>query len=633
MSSKKTLKRPSLGELTAADCRACGRNCALNMFRVYATAPETLYMDFCVDCENRDGTLALYRRYGAYGTPEIADAVFAAGRVPEARRSPVQKLLLVEPASVIIPETREEVVQREIARREIARRRLIYFTQLMMPDYKAGWVHQDICRRLERFMERIEKGESPRLMLFLPPRAGKSQLASDMFPSWLLGHHPEWKVIASSYAQSLPIDFSRSIRDRLRSAEYQAIFPDTRIRKDAQGVEEWETVKGGGYKAAGVGVGLTGFGGHCLIMDDPIKDQEAADSELIRDNTFKWYQSVFRTRVAPGGGILVINTRWHYADPSGRLIDQEVEQIKAGVPEYERENWEIVSYPAIAEHDEYLMRDGTIGHDTPEDSVRLLRRRGEALHPERYPLNELKKIRNSSSSSIWNALYQQSPTPDDGDYFKKDDLKYRWLDPAYRPLCRVFITADYAIGTKQRNDFTVLAAFALDAEDNLYVLEIRRGRWSTFDIAANVVAMVERHKPEIYAGEQGAIHEAVWPAIKAALLANPATSRTFVSVNDTLVPITDKSVRARPLQIRTQRHKLFFSYDGDTRPDVYDAAEREMLRFPDGAHDDIVDALAWGSRLALNIALPRAQAPPKKHSSWKDQLKTLAAARSDHMAA
>lgn len=614
---------------TSVICRACGQDRDLSLYRFFRTKPEPVYMDFCSDCEKREGTVTLYRRFNAYGTPEISATVFAANRVPEARRTPEQVRLLVQPAPTPEPATTEEMLQQEMARRELCRRRLIYFVKTMMPAYTPGWVHQDICRRLEKFVKDVEEGKSPRLMLAMPPRSGKSQLASDMFPSWVLGKHPEWGIIGSSYAQSLPITFSRAIRDRLADMEYRCIFGDTAIRKDASGVEEWKTTRGGGYKAAGVGVGLTGFGGNILIADDLIKDAEEAASDIIRENTYQWYQTVFRTRLAPGGGILLIGTRWHWHDPQGRALEMDEQLKKAGVPDYERENWEVVSYPAIAEHDEYLMPDGSIEHDAePADALRLLRRKGEALHPERYPLSELQKIKNITTTTNWSALYQQNPTPEEGDFFLKDDLRYRWLDPAFRPLCRVFMTVDYAISEKRRGDWTVMGVFALDHNDDLYVLEIRRGRWGTMQIAENAVALVEKHKVEIYAGEQGAIHMAVWPTIEREL----ARKRLYVSVDETLVPIQDKETRARPLQGRVQRNKLFFCHEFGVRPEIYDLTERELLQFPHGVNDDIVDMLAWGGRLAMNISLPTVRAPVVERKSWKDKLRALSSGPSTFMA-
>lgn len=757
-------------------CRACGQTRPLEEYRVYRVTP-LLRMDFCVHCEAREGTVNLYRRFNAYGTKEVVEAVFAANRAPAARRTPDQARLLVEPKTVRAPETNAEVLEREIARREMSRRRLLYYVLQMMPAYTPGWVHQDICRRLEKFMRDIEAQKSPRLILAMPPRAGKSTLVSDMFPSWLLGHHPEWEITVASYAQELPIGFSRNIRDRLADPAYQAIFPNTKIRADAKGVEAWRTTKSGGVKAVGVGVGLTGHGAHVAICfvagtrvmtdngavpieaivhapgkyrvlthdtatgsrqwrkvlgtsinssadlvrvttaqgrsfactadhpvytsdggyiaagllaegaplvtggvfpmlrtdvqdvdamrampqsapqsdqdavslvekicgasalvydievegehnffaegilvhncDDLIKDAEAASSDVIRENTWQWYQTVLRTRLAPGGGVLICATRWHWHDPTGRALEIDAEMAKAGVPDYERENWEIVSYPAIAEHDEYLMPDGRIEHDAePSQALRLLRHKGEALQPERYPLNELQKVKNVLTTGNWSALYQQNPTPEEGDYFRKDDFRQRWLDPAYRRFCRVFMTVDYAIGKKERNDFTVAGVFALDANDDLYVLEIRRGRWGTLQIAQNIADMVEAHGVELYAGEQGQLHHAVWPIVEREL----AARRKYVSVDETLVPIQDKETRARPLQGRMQRHKLFFSYDERTRPEIYDIAEREMLQFPNGVNDDIVDMLAWGARLALNVSLPYTKPMGRQNKSWKDEL-------------
>lgn len=203
-----------------------------------------------------------------------------------------------------------------------------------------------------------------------------------------------------------------------------------------------------------------------------------------------------------------------------------------------------------------------------------------------------------------------------------------WLDPAYRPLCRIFMCVDYAIGKKQRNDYTVMGIFALDSNDTLWVLDIRRGRWGTNEIATEALALVKMWKPEVYAGERGQIHMAVWPVIEKLL----NKERLYISVDESLVPIQDKETRARPLQGRMQQRKLVFSYDGHTKPDIYDSTERELLQFPNGAHDDIVDCLAWGARLALNMSLPSVKAPPAK-KGWEDTLRATAKiAGTSHMA-
>lgn len=620
-----------VSELKPLKCRACGEYRVLDDFRLFALKPDPSYMDFCVHCERRESTVVLYRRYTGYATSVIAQAVFAADRTPVLNRSTEQVRLLVE-AFQAKPATNEEIVQLEVRRRELARRNLIYFTTMFVPNYKPGWVHHDIARRLERFMHDVAAGKSPRLIIAMPPRHGKSQLASDIFPSWALGHHPDWGIIGSSFAQSLPLDFSRAIRDRMGDPDYKAIFPDVHMRAGVQGVESWKTSKNGGYIAAGVGTGINGKGMHIGILDDALKDAEAADSETIRNSTFAWYNQVFRLRLAPGGGVLIIATRWHYADPTGKVLDIEAELIKNGVPPEERENWDMISYPAIAEQDEFLLADGTIRQGQldveSEEKARLLRRKGDALHPERYTVNDLRKIKHGMPPLKWSALFQQSPTPDDGDFFKKNDIKYRWLDPAYRPLCNIFLVVDYAITKKQRSDYTVAGVIAQTSDDDMYLLGMRRGRWKTFEIVQNIMGLIEEHSPTVYAGEQGQIHHAVWPVIEQALSAHKPKP-IYISVDETLVPIQDKEVRARPLQARTQRGKLYLSFDTADVPDDYAVAVREMLQFPNGLNDDCVDMLAWGARLAQNLPLPAATTLPNRPvKSWKDDLVETAQHRS-----
>lgn len=614
-------------------CRSCGALRGLGDFRLFSTSPQS-HMDFCLTCEHAHGTLTLYRRYTAYGTPEIAQAVFAASHVPENRRTPEQVRLLVEAVEDTEPKSGEEVIRRELERREMMRRRLIYYVKQTMPSFLPSWWTQDLCRRLEKFMRDVEENKSPRLIVAVPPRHGKSTLGSSRFPEWVLGHHPDWPIILASYAQELPIEFSRNIRDMIGSAEYQAVFEGTKIRQDAKGVEAWKTTQNGGLKAIGVGGGLTGFGGRILIADDLIKDAEAASSELILQNTWNWYQMVFRSRLAPGGGILMIGTRWHWNDPTGKAITLDEELAKAGVPEWERENWEIVSYPAVAEEDEYLMKDGSIKEGAhPDDApevVRRLRNKGDALQPERYTRAELQKIRNTMSTTNWSALYQQKPTPEEGDFFNRNDFRYRYLQPDFRHSAVLFMTVDYAIGKKQRNDFTVMGVHALDENDDLFTLAVRRGRWGTYEIARNVADLVQIFKDagtpiQIYAGEQGAIHQAVWPVIEKEL----GERRLYVSVDESLVPIQDKEARARPLQARVQRQKWSLSLENGTRPEIYDIVEREMLQFPNGVNDDIVDMLAWAGRLAMNISLPTKSTPPRK-KGFQEKLDAMLRGKTSH---
>lgn len=602
-------------------CRSCGEERPLEEYRHFR---DDLRMDFCVWCERAEGTVTLYRRFSGYGTVEISSAVFSAERTPEARRTSEQVRLLIKPAPKDQPKTRAALLERELQRRELCRRSLVYFTTTFDPTYTPGWVHHDMARRLERFMHAVEQGLSPRLMIFMPPRTGKSMLASDMFPSWMLGHHPDWPIINASYGVDLPTGFSRKIRDRLKDPEYHAVFESTRLRNDTQGVGEWLTTKGGGFLAAGVGVGITGKGFKVGIVDDPIKDQAEAQSETIRDGVWDWWQSVFRTRAAPGAGIILIMTRWHDMDPAGRLLEAEKNLRNAGVPESQIESWEVVSYPALAQHDEYLMNDGSIRMlDSPPDEgtyKRLLRKAGEALHPERYSTNELLKLKHITANDIWSALYQQNPTPDDGDFFKRSDFRYRTVNPELIQTSK-FITVDYAIKKSDRNNWTVMGVHTVLPNRELVTLEVRRGRWQSPDIIKNAVELVDKWRPDTYAGEQGQIHAAVWPLIAEEL----EKKGLFVVVDDSLQPVQDKESRARPLQARMSSGKVVFAFVANSSPTMAEEVEHELLRFPKGAHDDIVDMFAWAARLAQKMT-PADDTPiVEKPKSWQDELDELLA--------
>lgn len=503
--------------------------------------------------------------------------------------------------------------QRELAIRVLAKKKLIHFIKRFQPNYDAGWVHYDICQRLEKFVRAIERGESPRLMLFMPPRHGKSLIASDYFPSWLLGHHPDFEVIASSYAVSLPLGFSRKVRGRIKDPAYKAIFPRTALDPESTAAEQWNTTSGGGYVAAGVGGGITGKGAHCLIIDDPIKDAQEADSETIRESNWDWYGSTAYTRLSPGGGILIIQTRWHDDDLSGRLISQMKSLREEGVPEDEIDNWEIVSYPAEATTDEYLTRGGEIIDHYRKDT-RVLRKKGEALHDARFPIKRLRRIRRSLQPRHWSALYQQNPVPDEGVFFTKTMFRYNQSQPKLSDM-KLFMAWDLAVGKNQTNDYSVGVVGGLDYDDQLFIIDVVRARMDTHECAdaiLNTYSKYNRHSPVTIGIERGQLELSMKPTLKKL----QRERRLHPSYDETLVPITDKTIRARPLQGRMQQGMVYFAA---TAPWL-DVVQHEMLRFPGGVHDDIVDALSWLTRMAIAAEPPR---PPKerRRASWRDKLK------------
>jgi len=512
----------------------------------------------------------------------------------------------------------------ELARRTLARRRLLYFTRQTQPNYLAGWVHDDICRRLERFSDDVINRRSPRLMLLVPPRHGKSTLASVSFPAWHLGRHPTHEVVNASYNLDLPMKFSRQVRDLFRSPLYTALFPEAILSPESQSVESWLTTRGGGFTAVGVGGGLTGKGAHVMIVDDPIKNMEEADSMLIREQLYDWYQSVAYTRLSPGGGVLVIETWWHDDDLAGRLQRRMVEQAE------DADMFDVVKYPALAEQYEYRDRNTLVvtRSASPEDdpSLELLRAPGDALHRERYDEAAMRKYKANLAPRIWSALYQQNPVPDSGQYFTRESILW---EPQREPHAgkNVYTAWDFAIGLKQMNDWTVGATLVQDEHDVLHVVDVNRFRGDSFAIVEAILNTAAVYMARDTTYMVGVEDGQIWKSIKPLLEKRMQERRIFPPI-EVMKPLTDKVARARPLQGRMQQRKVVF-FDGS---EWKKTAEHELLRFPSGQFDDVVDALSWAARLASRPA-PRSKVPPpRKPKSWKDRLPGFGG-KGSHMAA
>ena len=497
------------------------------------------------------------------------------------------------PASPIVEEvvpqqSVEEKARAELALRFLTRKRLLPFVERFNADYQAGWVHKDVCKRLEEFSKKVVAKESPRLMLFLPPRHGKSTLASVAFPAWHLGRNPQHEFISCSYSGSLAMGFSRKVRGLLREPTYKTAF-ETRLDPESQSAEAWLTTSGGGFVAAGVGGGITGKGAHVLVIDDPVKNREDAESQNNRDANWDWYTSTAYTRLAPGGGVLVILTRWHDDDLAGRLLKATAEG---------GDDWEVVRYPAIAESEEQY-RDA-----------------GEALHPERYSVDALDQIRKAVGPRDWSALYQQNPVADDGEYFTRDMIQYYDPEDVDMDAMRYYCAWDLAIGKKDRNDYTVGMVIGVNEYDELFIVDVVRGRFDGFEIVERILDLYEEWKPSMIGIEKGHIEMALGPFLEKRIRERGLYE---AYIKDLRTGRRDKEARARAIQGRMQQGMVYFPRDEIfTGPLV-----AEMLRFPGGVNDDQVDALAWLGLMMTEFATY--QAPVIREPSWRDKLDYLTA--------
>lgn len=646
-------RQPAEGPLT---CQSCKRLMVRKQFAIVARNP-VIYHPTCIACRAQEQAEELRKqvieqhqgkaiRSAIKQVASIRKTAVAARRKQTKRQQRDRENLRErEKRAKANAEKRlaqeEDETKKELYSRVLARRSLLHYIERSMPEYMAGWVHEDICRRLEKFVEDVEKQRSPRLMLLLPPRHGKSEIASVRFPEWVLGKHPEWEFIATSYSLDLPLSFSRRIRARLGEDSYHAVFPHTFVSKDATSAEMWRTSTGGGYRAAGVGGGITGMGAHILLVDDPIKDQEEADSETIREKIHSWFTTTAYTRLAPGGGALIVQTKWHDDDLAGRLERQMVEHEKEraeerqeidalynalrkteaderfhlwkkGEAEYDR--WEIVRYPATAETDEfYDPRTGRITASDPH-AGKQLRKKGDPLHPVRFNAAQLAKIKRTLQPRHWSALYQQNPVPDEGLFFTKDMFRFVPQVPDHREMYK-FVAWDLAVGLRNTNDWTVGVVGALDWNDDLYIIDVIRARWPLLQVANAVIDTHVKYEATLTGIEKGVLELALKPQLQRRM----QERRQYITLaegDSALKPVNDKLVRARPLQGRLQQGKVLLPAN---QPWV-DMLQQEFLRFPGGLHDDIVDSTAWLVRMILGHGPPPEPKKAVKFKSWRDNL-------------
>ena len=352
-------------------------------------------------------------------------------------------------------------IEEELLKRELARRNLLDFTLYTFPKFQVNWHHLLICEKLDAWVE----GRITRLMIFTPPRHSKSELASRRLPAYILGKDPDTKIITASYSADLAGQNNRDVQRIIDSQEYQHVFPSTQlfgknIRTLSQGTylrnsEIFEIVNHKGvYLSAGIGGGIGGRGFTKGIIDDPIKNRQEAESKAYRDGIWDWYTSTFYTRRdSDNAGILIILTRWVEDDLPGRLLEQQ----RIG-GEY-ADQWEVINLPAIAE-EERIKGDS--------------RQTGEALWPDKFSTEALKKIQANVGSYDWNSLYQQRPQPSGGGKIKRHWFKLVDKAPEGLYWNRFW---DLAVSTKTSADYTASIAGALDDDGNLYLRDMIRGQW------------------------------------------------------------------------------------------------------------------------------------------------------------
>lgn len=469
-----------------------------------------------------------------------------------------------------------------------ARARLRLFGQYVTPAW--DWTPKHIALMAAK-LEAVERGEIKRLMIFLPPRSSKSENSTIHFPAWYMMRNPDKRVIVTSYSADLAKTFSRRTREMVR--EHGKTLFDIELSDESASVEQW-SIKGrhGMYIAAGVGGAITGQGAALLVVDDPTKNADEANSPTYRQRVWDWWTSTAYTRLDPDGAAVLTMTRWHEDDLAGRLL----KEMDAG-----GEQWDVLRLPAIAE----------------DENDPLDRRIGDALWPTRYSLADYDRIRTAVGTYVWNALYQQRPQSIEGGAFKaswfkwytKNQIsfdeklgKWRFLDepmPLYQGV-------DPAISEKESADDFADVTIGVSDTQKILILDPWHGHIPWTEQPATVVRKYQEWLPERVGIETNAFQMALKQQV----------------VKDALVPVKglhhsgDKYTRIMSMTPYTENGQVYLRMALDDEPGFFDNMRlpgikihesmkkiyEQMVTYgPRAAHDDLLDAM----ENAISLAKPK----------------------------
>ncbi len=470
---------------------------------------------------------------------------------------------------------------------------------LALARYDLGsiWIDSAYQEMLNEALIWATTTHAARLIITMPPRHGKTTLASRYLPAWHTGTYPNKRVGVVSYGGEFAAEHGAEVRDII--ARHGTDLWGIKLKEDSKAKHKWNVDGfGGGMWTAGADGAITGKGYDLGIIDDPIKNREEADSKTERDKLRRWYPSTFlNRRDTPAASIIVMMTRWREDDFIGWLLGSR----EAKEADKQGEGWELLNLPALAEAEDPLGREV-----------------GEALWPERWPVDELAKIKRESGSVTWDAMYQQRPHPAEGGLFKSQDFRrYRveyeitsqgGVDVQLQYLvllgengavrkrwpstdCWRFGIFDPAASIKEKADYSVMSSFIVTPENQLLIFDIDRQKAEGPDQPK----MMHRAWKKNDLGDIGI--ETV--AYQLALF--QAASREGLPVREVKAK-GDKYSRALSAAARNEAGELYLPESASWLSELED----ELLSFPTGAHDDQVDTIAYA---AIRVASGAMDAP------------------------
>lgn len=424
--------------------------------------------------------------------------------------------------------------------------------------------HKLILREMQRCMSTPHG----RLMICAPPGSAKSTYASVVAPTWFLGNQSDRRVILASYGDDLARRHGRRTRQLLRSPEVIGILQCT-LESESRAADEFGLTNGSEYIACGIMGGVTGNRAHGIVIDDPVKGREQADSQVIRDRTFEAYQDDLLTRLIPGGWVVVINTRWHEDDLSGRILPEDWAGESGDINCRDGNTWRVLCLQAQCE----------------TNSDPLKRKQGEMLWPEWFDgrhWDQYRLIRRT-----WSSLYQQRPAPDQGILFRKEDMSvYESLPSGLH----VIGASDSAV-TPDDGDWTEHGIAGVADDGSMYLIDWWRGRTGPEEWIERKLDLIVKHKPLAWFGEMGPIRRATEGRIRQRMIDRRAPCRI-----EWLPHIGDKATKAQSIIAVAGMGRLFWP-----RAAWVSELQRQCLVFPAGSPDDGVDTLGLLGRGADTI--------------------------------
>ena len=439
-----------------------------------------------------------------------------------------------------------EIVNRldDLNKRDTYQTKFIDFVKHVWPAFIEGKHHKIYAEKLQN----VADGKSTRLIVNMPPRHTKSEFASYLFPSWLMGRKPTSKIIQATHTSELAVGFGRKVKNLIDSPEFSDIFPDVNLASDAKASGRWSTNKGGEYYAVGVGGALAGRGADLLIIDDPVSEQDALSPSAL-DNIYEWYTSGPRQRLQPGGSIIIVMTRWSVRDLTAKVLKKQAE---GGA-----DQWEVVEFPAIF----------------PEtDNV---------LWPEYWKKEELEAVRSSIPIGKWNAQYLQNPTAEEGAIIKREWWNI-WENNDPPHVSYIIQSYDTAYSKSERADFSAITTWGIFSPEEsdteaIILLDAQRGRWDFPELKEVAQKLYREYDPDMVLIEQKATgtpltHELRRMGIPVTPFTPSRGADKFTRMNS-CAPVFESGMVWRP----------------DTR--FADEVVEECAAFPNGENDDLADSM------------------------------------------